>query len=70
MNKVKRGFLCGTMWAHELGETDVTVYPTRKSLLNARECARPGSMYPCRIVEVEIREAKKVTAKGSKKRSK
>jgi|APFre7841882654_1041346.scaffolds.fasta_scaffold71377_3 hypothetical protein len=66
--KVK-AFMCGIAWQHELGETDVRLYPSAKVMLSGPKghvfCAKE-----CGIVEVEVkfvRWVREQNLKGEKK---
>ena len=50
MRKSKKGFMCGIAFQHELGETDVKLYPTAKEMKK-----RHVGSEECGIAEVEIR---------------
>ena len=45
----RRGFVCGVAWQHELGLTDVKIYPTADACKAGAKCSKD-----CGIVEVEI----------------
>lgn len=47
----ERGYMDGTDFGWELGHTDVRVYPSARSLAEARG----GCLHECGIVEVEVR---------------
>lgn len=49
-NHFHKSYVCGVAWQHELGQTDVTLYPTEGSLNRAHNCTDS-----CGIVEVEVR---------------
>lgn len=53
-DKKVRAFICGIAWQHELGETDVRLYPTKETLLKSEKkhflCDQD-----CGIVEVEVK---------------
>jgi hypothetical protein len=48
--KVKRAFVCGVAWQHELGETDIKLHPSLESLWREHKCTDK-----CGVVEVEVR---------------
>lgn len=49
--EVITGYLCGITWQHELGQTDIKIYPTVDSIKNQHGC----SEHSCGIVEVEVK---------------
>ena len=49
-NKKFKAFMCGIAWQSEMGETDVTIYPTEKYLEQREDCHKG-----CGIVEVEVK---------------
>jgi hypothetical protein len=50
MKKIKKGFMCGIAFQHELENTDVDVYPTISLLKKSHSHA----CNECGIAEVEI----------------
>lgn len=50
MKKTKKAFMCGVSFQHELGETDVRLFPTAKALKERLNCSDE-----CGIAEVEVR---------------
>lgn len=49
MNKTKKFYICGIDLQHELGETQITVYPSIDSLKENMDCTEE-----CGIVEITI----------------
>lgn len=47
-SKSKTAYMCGIAWQHEIGETDVEVFPTRKL------CEGMHADDECGIVEVKV----------------
>lgn len=45
----RRAFVCGVAWQHELGLTDVRVYPTAEMCKQRNKCTKD-----CGVVEIKI----------------
>jgi hypothetical protein len=51
--EIKTVFVDAVDWAHEVGETDVTVWPSLNSILNHTPCAKKCGVYKCEIKILE-----------------
>ena len=48
--ETKKAYMCGVAWQHEIGNTDVTIWPSKESLERNNKCSDE-----CGIVEVEVK---------------
>lgn len=53
---VKKGFMCGVDWQHELENSECEIFPTLEKCIDKKKCT-----HQCGIVEVEIKIVKWVS---------
>jgi hypothetical protein len=63
--KTKRVFVCGIAWQHEVGETDVKMYPTAVDCAADQRCADDCGVVELEVTEVRwVKEQRPLTSRG------